>query len=102
MALFVGDAEAVSERGGDKGTEWKKFEYFNFPIPDSNDSFLQLSQHFESLKKVYITCNYIDAYGKIDLASAFIDQNYDCLSRDLGKKYKTRHLKILGRKPVLH
>jgi len=66
---------------------------------------MELSRYFESLKRVYLTCNYIytdsDGCGKIDLASAFIEQNYDCLDRELGKKYKSKHLKALGRKPVL-
>merc|ERR1712232_957633 len=62
---------------------------------------MQLSAHFEALKKVYIACNYIDGSGAIDLASAFIEQNYDSLDRETGKKYKLQHIKALGRKTIL-
>ena len=30
-------------------TRWKKFEYFNFPVPESNDLFDQLQKHFINL-----------------------------------------------------
>jgi hypothetical protein len=30
-------------------TRWKKFEYFNFPVPESNDLFDQLQRHFVNL-----------------------------------------------------
>ena len=84
-----------------EGVHWKKFEYFNFPIPASNDLFATLQHHFEHLKKLYIACNYIDSQtGKIDLASVFVDQNYDSLDREHGNFFRSKHVKALGRQMV--
>lgn len=29
--------------------KWKKYEYFNFPVPETNDLFDQLQKHFAML-----------------------------------------------------
>jgi len=81
-----------------KGVQWKKFEYFNFPVPETNDLFTTLQRHFENLKKLYIRCNYIDSQtGEVDLASVFVYQNYDSLDRDHGAVFRSKHVKALGR-----
>lgn len=48
-----------------------------------------------------MACNYIDDGGTIDLASAFIEQNYDCLDHQSRKKLRSDQMKVFGRRPVL-
>ena len=52
---------------------WRKFEYFNFPLDETNDLFFHLRVHFMKLKRAYIDFNYIDENGKIDHAAVFVD-----------------------------
>jgi len=68
-------------------TQWVKFEYFSFATDASNDHCARLQMHFEFLKMAYVNYNYIDEFtGKIDLASVFVDQNYDGIEREFAKK----------------
>lgn len=55
--------------------------------------------HFEFLKMAYVNYNYIDEFtGKIDLASVFVDQNYDGIEREFAKKQLADHTKKYGRR----
>lgn len=63
--------------------------------------FSQLQIHFEKLKKIYVTFNYIGYDGQIDLGSVFVDQNYDALERKDGRAMKQKHVKKFGRMPLL-
>ena len=41
--------------------------------------------YFENIKRVYLKLNYINELtGQLDIASMFIDQNYDSLEREMG------------------
>ena len=75
--------------GGSAPSLWKKFEYFNFPIPESNHKFNSLRIHYGKLKQAYIDYNYIDAFsGAVDYAAVFVDQNYDCIERQMAREMK--------------
>ena len=80
---------------------WKKFEYFNFPIPEANHGFKALRVHFDRLRKAYIDYNYIHPFtGALDYAAVFVDQNYDSLEREMGRVMKRKHIKQFGRKAL--
>lgn len=81
---------------------WIKFEYFNFPTDSTNDHYKNLQVHFENLKKAYVKFNYIDEFtGKLDLASVFVDQNYDGIERELARTMLNDHTKKFGRRSVV-
>ena len=81
---------------------WIKFEYFNFPTDSTNDHYKNLQVHFENLKKAYVKFNYIDEFtGKLDLASVFLDQNYDGIERELARTMLNDHTKKFGRRSVV-
>lgn len=78
----------VTSGPGQKKTEtiWRKFEYFNFPISEDHDQFKQIQLHFERMKRAYVDMNYIDQItGEIDVGAAVTDQNYDSLTKDVGR-----------------
>ena len=82
-------------------TEWKKFEYFAFPVKEDNAFYIEIQRHFEHLKQSYIEFNYIcPITGAIDFASVFVDQNYDGLTKDAGRRMKREHMKKFKREPV--
>lgn len=83
-------------------TVWRKFEYFNFPLPETHDQFESLALHFEKLKHAYVDMNYINEFdSSIDFASVFVDQNYDGLERNVGREMKKRHMKEFGMRPIV-
>ena len=43
----------------------------------------------------------MDRDSNIDFASVWIDQNYDALDKETGRKYKSKHMKDLGRAPAM-
>jgi len=45
------------------------------------------------MKRVYLKLNYIDEIsGKLDIPSMLVDQNYDSLEREMGRKLQKQHL----------
>ena len=54
-----------------------------------------------NLKRAYVNFNYIDEIsGEIDHASVFVDQNYDSLEIEDGKKLRKDHVKRFGRRAL--
>ena len=67
-----------------------------------SDLYSQVQYHFSHLKKAYIDLNYIsESSGKIDMAAALVDQNYDSLTREEGLKLFRSHEKQYGKQSIL-
>jgi hypothetical protein len=79
------------------GTQWCKFEYFNFPVQQSSALHEHLQHHYSHLQQAYFDMNYIDKLkNEHDIASTLIDQTYDVIEQNQGKKILTKHKKQFG------
>ena len=62
----------------------------------------QIQLHFENMKRVYVDLNHINHLkGTIDIASVFVDQNFESLERQMGREMMAAHIKSFGKQNII-